>query len=110
MSQVAVQENFDAIPILAKASNSCKEVVWNSEGMVFGLGQNVVPVKTGFDLTKHQTVIIMDSPIQTPSGQGRPNEFNPGEDRMIDGDFCGLLEDKAMNEEVALGSTVPSNT
>ncbi|CAI9114992.1 OLC1v1015822C1 [Oldenlandia corymbosa var. corymbosa] len=51
----------------------------------------------------------MDNPIQTLRGQGRPNEFDPREDRMIDGNFCGLLEDEAMNEVVALGSTFQSN-
>ncbi|CAI9091121.1 OLC1v1026059C1 [Oldenlandia corymbosa var. corymbosa] len=77
------------------------------------MNQFVIPVKTGLDLTKYQIVMIIDSPTHSTRDHNHPNEFGPGDDFMIEVSQTSKhnrdVDDEAMDEIAALGSTVPSS-
>ncbi|CAI9109320.1 OLC1v1009123C1 [Oldenlandia corymbosa var. corymbosa] len=120
--------------IVAHEISKENEKAKNSGGVCmdgFGLHmqQNVIPVNTSLDPTKHQAVMILDSPTQASCGHERLNGFDPDDDLMLDAnqtsrrlnpspedplarwrsDGDPSVDDGTMDEEACLGTTVPSS-
>ncbi|CAI9094163.1 OLC1v1029853C1 [Oldenlandia corymbosa var. corymbosa] len=129
-SKISSPRPIETLDVVNSRLAVSSDAIVNLEASVHQMRQYVVPVKTTLDPTKHQVVVIMDSPTQKSWDHcERINEFDPREDLMIENNNLSTRrspfpekpearwrsdggpteDDQAMDETVALRSTVPSS-